>query len=449
MAKKIIIVGSGLVGSALACVLARRGHNVTIYEKRSDMRKAGYVGGRSINLALSNRGWAMLDMIGMREEIEKITLPMMGRQAHNVDGSSAYIKYGKEGQAIYSVSRGDLNIAMINKAEKTPNIKFVFDEACTNINFDTNTVEFTNTHTHAVTHATADYVFGADGAFTAIRYEMQKTPQFNFSQTYEEYGYKELTIPALPGGGWALENKALHIWPSPDHSFMMIALPNMDGSFTCTLFTSHKGDNSFDKLKTEDEVDVFFQKNFPTAYKHLPDLKKDFFVNPVGALVTMRCFPWVYKNTALIGDAAHAVVPFYGQGMNCGFEDVCVLDQILTETNENWQEALDKYQYSRKPNADAIAAMAINNYKDMRRSGEPEFQVRKKIDGLIASKFPDKYSTEYSMVTFDMVPYSHAKQRSDQQNQLLDEIMRLDKIAERWDSDIVLTMAADWIKKNR
>ena len=449
MSKHFVIVGSGLVGSALACVLARRGHQVTIYEKRSDMRKAGYVGGRSINLALSNRGWAMLDMIGMRAEVEKMCLPMKGRQVHNIDGSSAYIPYGKEGQAIYSVSRGDLNIAMINKAEKTPNIKFVFDEACTHVDFENNTATFSNTKTGAVTTVSADLIFGADGAFTAVRYEMQKTPQFNFSQTYEEYGYKELCIPPLPGGGWAIESNALHIWPSPDHSFMMIALPNLDGSFTCTLFTSHKGDNSFDKLKTEEEVDGFFKKNFPTAYKYLPDLKKDFFVNPIGALVTMRCFPWVHKNVVLIGDAAHAVVPFYGQGMNCGFEDVCVLDAILTETNENWEVALDKYQYSRKPNADAIAAMAINNYKDMRRSGEADFQIRRKIDGLIASKFPEKYSTEYSMVTFDMVPYSEAKQKSDQQSQLLDEIMRLDNIAERWNSDTVLTMAAEWIKKNR
>ena len=338
---------------------------------------------------------------------------------------------------------------MINKAEKTPNIKFIFGEACTHVNFDTNTVQFTNIVSGAITTTTADYIFGADGAFTAVRYEMQKTPQFNFSQTYEEYGYKELTIPALPGGGWAIENNALHIWPSPDHSFMMIALPNMDGSFTCTLFTSHKGDNSFEKLKTEEQVDTFFKTNFPTAYKYLPDLKKDFFVNPIGALVTMRCFPWVYKHIALIGDAAHAVVPFYGQGMNCGFEDVCVLDEILTANPDNWELALDKYQHSRKPNADAIATMAITNYKDMRRSGEKNFQLRKKIDGLIASKFPDKYSTEYSMVTFDMVPYSEAKQRSDEQSLLLDQIMHIDNIAEKWNSEEVLQMADNWIKKFR
>ena len=447
MSKHFVIIGSGLVGSVLACYLAKRGHQVSVYERRPDMRKAGYIGGRSINLALSTRGWAALDKIGMRERIEKISLPMSGRMVHNIDGSTAYIPYGKDGQSIYSVSRGDLNIELINEAEKTAGVKFYFDEQCTHIDFDKSTVQLTNAVTKQTTSVTGDYIFGSDGAFSAVRYEMQKTPQFDFSQTYESYGYKELTIPAGPNGSWNIDKGALHIWPRK--SFMMIALPNIDGSFTCTLFTSHKGENSFEKLQTENEVEDFFQKNFPSALKHLPDLKKDFFANPIGALVTMRCFPWVYKNTALIGDAAHAVVPFYGQGMNCGFEDVRILDEILDTTNENWVEALDRYQRSRKPNADAIADLALYNYIEMRDlSAQPEFQLRLKIEKKIAAHFPKKFNTLYSMVTFDQVPYAEAQSRAKEQSNLLDIIMQVEGIDSKWDSPEIMDMAEVWINRS-
>ena len=445
MSKHIVIIGGGLVGSMLSCYLAKRGHQVSVYERRPDARRAGYIGGKSINLALSNRGWAALDKIGMRERIEKISLPMSGRMVHNIDGTTAYIPYGKEGQAIYSVSRGDLNIELINEAEKSPRVKFFFDEVCSHIDFEKNTVQLTNTVTKETTSVTADHIFGSDGAFSAVRYEMQKTPQFDFSQTYETYGYKELTIPAGPNGSWHIENNTLHIWPRK--SFMMIALPNIDGSFTCTLFASYKGENGFDRLKTEKDVEDFFQAHFPSALKHLPNLKKDFFANPIGALVTMRCFPWVYKNTALIGDAAHAVVPFYGQGMNCGFEDVRILDEILDASDGNWEEALNTYQYSRKPNADAIANLALYNYIEMRDlSAQPEFQLRLKIEKKIAAHFPQKFNTLYSMVTFDQVPYAEAQKKATEQGTLLDEIMRIDNIAEKWDSPEVIEIADSWLR---
>ncbi len=445
MSKHIVIIGGGLVGSMLSCYLAKRGHQVSVYERRPDARRAGYIGGKSINLALSNRGWAALDKIGMRERIEKISLPMSGRMVHNIDGTTAYIPYGKEGQAIYSVSRGDLNIELINEAEKSPRVKFFFDEVCSHIDFEKNTVQLTNTVTKETTSVTADHIFGSDGAFSAVRYEMQKTPQFDFSQTYETYGYKELTIPAGPNGSWHIENNTLHIWPRK--SFMMIALPNIDGSFTCTLFASYKGENGFDRLKTEKDVEDFFQANFPSALKHLPNLKKDFFANPTGALVTMRCFPWVYKNTALIGDAAHAVVPFYGQGMNCGFEDVRILDEILDASDGNWEEALNTYQYSRKPNADAIANLALYNYIEMRDlSAQPEFQLRLKIEKKIAAHFPQKFNTLYSMVTFDQVPYAEAQKKATEQGTLLDEIMRINNIAEKWDSPEVIEIVDSWLR---
>jgi kynurenine 3-monooxygenase len=447
MGKKIIVAGAGLAGSVLACYLARRGHTVSVYERRPDMRQAGYIGGRSINLALSSRGWAALDKIGLREKIEKISLPMYGRMIHNIDGTTAHIPYGKDGQAIYSVSRGGLNIALIDEAERYEGVQFFFDEQCTHIDFDTGTIELTHTQTKEVKAKSADYIFGADGAFSAIRYEMQKTPQFDFSQAYEAYGYKELTIPAGPAGAWPIEKNALHIWPRK--SFMMIALPNIDGSFTCTLFAPYKGENGFENLDSAQAVENYFQTHFASALKHLPDLEKDFFANPIGALVTMRCFPWVYKNTALIGDAAHALVPFYGQGMNCGFEDVRILDEILDSTNENWEAALDQYQHSRKPNADAIADLALYNYIEMRDlSAQPEFQLRLKIEKNIAARFPGKFNTLYSMVTFDQVPYAEARQRAAQQGQLLDEIMRLPDIAARWDSGDVIKMAELWIESS-
>lgn len=444
MSKKITIAGAGLVGSVLACYLAKRGHKVSVYERRSDMRKAGYVGGRSINLALSNRGWHALDKIGLSDKIAEIAVPMSGRMVHNLDGTTAYIPYGKDGQSIYSVSRGELNRIVIDEAEKYPDIHFHFDQVCSHVDFENTTARFTHAPSGHVNTIASDYLFGADGAFSAVRYEMQKTPQFNFSQTYEEYGYKELTIPALQGGGWALERNALHIWPR--QSFMMIALPNIDGSFTVTLFTSYKGENGFDNLKTPADVTAYFQKHFPTALPHLPTLEHDFFDNPTGALVTMRCFPWVHRHTALIGDAAHAVVPFYGQGMNCGFEDVDVLDDILTASGGDWTEALDKYQHARKANADAIADLALYNYIEMRDlSGQPEFQLRLKLEKHIAASFPGKFNTLYSMVTFDRVPYAQAKAQAAHQSTLLDQLMAMDNIAERWDSAEVLKAAEEWI----
>ena len=447
MSKKIAIVGGGLVGSVLACYLAKRGHIVTVYERRGDMRLEGYVGGRSINLALSNRGWAALDKIGLRNTIEKIALPMGGRIVHQLDSTTTYIPYGKDGQAIYSVSRGELNRVLVDEAEKNYGVKFCFDERCAHIDFERNELHLVNDVTKVATTFEADYIFGGDGAFSELRYEMQKTPQFNFSQTYEEYGYKELTIPAGENNSWRIEKNALHIWARK--SFMMIALPNIDGSFTCTLFAPYKGENGFDNLKTEADVAAYFKQHFPTAVEHLPELKKHFFENPTGSLVTVKCFPWVYKNTALIGDAAHAVVPFYGQGMNCGFEDVRILDEIL-DMEPDWSKAMQQYQYSRKPNADAIADLALYNFVEMRDlSAQPEFQLRLKIEKNIAAHFPAQFSTLYSMVTFDQVPYSTAQQRAKEQGKLLDEIMSMERIAERWDSPEVMQLAEDWIAKNR
>lgn len=447
MSKKITIVGAGLVGSLLACYLSRRGHKVDVYERRSDMRIAGYVGGRSINLALSHRGWKALKKIGLDKTVSPIAIPMKGRMIHDMQGNTSFFAYGKEDQAIYSISRGDLNRIMVEQADSFPNVDFHFDEKCADIDFSKNTIRFENTKTGQLTVSNSDVIFGADGAYSQVRYQMQTTPNFNIHQHHEPYGYKELHIHPDANGGHRMEKHALHIWPRGN--FMMIALPNTDGSFTVTLFNAFKGENSFEQLTDAQSVNQFFRKHFADALPLIPDLEQTFFENPTSSLVTIRCYPWRAGNTCLIGDAAHAIVPFYGQGMNCGFEDVNELDDILTATSENWNESLDKFQVQRKPNGDAILDLALHNYIEMRDlSGRPDFQLRTKIEKYIAEAFPDKFMTHYSMVTFSDLSYFEAKTRGEKQNELLDAIMQMDNIESRWNSDAVLKKAEEWISAN-
>jgi kynurenine 3-monooxygenase len=448
MQKNIAIVGAGLVGSMLACYLSRRGHKVSVYERRPDMRKAGYIGGRSINLALSHRGWKALKGVGLEEAVSKISIPMKGRVIHDINGGTAFIPYGKDDQAIYSVSRGELNKIMVIEAEKFNDVNFYFDKRCAAIDFNNNIITLHDDGTKEDKRVQADVIFGADGAFSQVRYEMQKTPNFNLMQQHEEYGYKELEIPAGKNGEHVIEKNALHIWPRK--SFMMIALPNLDGSFTVTLFAPFKGENSFENIKTEAQAEAYFKTNFADAVPLMPKLKEDFFANPTSSLVTVKCFPWKHQNACLIGDAAHAVVPFYGQGMNCGFEDVQELNTILDATKENWDDALNKLQLQRKPNADAIADLALYNFIEMRDlSGREDFQLRLKIEKKIAQKFADKFMTHYAMVTFSDLSYSEAKKRGEQQSGLLDSIMAIPGIESKWDDEEVLKLAGKWIDENR
>lgn len=446
--KNIVIVGAGLVGSLLAFYMSRRGHRVAAYERRPDMRVAGYIGGRSINLALSHRGWKALKKVGLESEVQKMVIPMHGRMIHDIDGSNHFIPYGKEDQAIYSISRGDLNKLLVNEAEKAEGVNFLFDHRCSRIDFERNNITFEDNMGERYDHAHADVIFGADGAYSEVRYEMQRTPNFNIHQQHEPYGYKELHIPPGPGGKHLLEKNALHIWPRG--SFMLIALPNLDGSFTVTLFASFYGENSFEQWTTPDRVQQFFEKQFANVLPIMPDLPKTFFENPTSSLVTIRSYPWKYKNTCLIGDAAHAIVPFYGQGMNCGFEDVNELDDLLNTLGEDWDKVLDTFQQQRKPNADAILDLALYNYIEMRDlSGREDFQLRLKIEKRIAEAFPDKFMTHYAMVTFSDLSYSEAKKRGEEQNELLDQLMALPGITTRWESDEVLEIAKAWIKRKR
>ncbi|MES2622267.1 MAG: NAD(P)/FAD-dependent oxidoreductase [Bacteroidota bacterium] len=447
MQKHITIIGAGLVGSLLACYMSRRGHRVSVYERRPDMRVADFVGGRSINLALSHRGWKALKKIGLDKAVKKISIPMKGRMIHDLQGNTKLIPYGKAGQAIYSVSRGELNKLMVKEADKLEGVNFYFDQRCTAIDFDKNQLIFENGEGEKTAINDAEIIFGADGAYSEVRYKMQITSNFNIDQQHEPYGYKELHISAREDGTHQLEKNALHIWPRG--SFMLIALPNMDGSFTLTLFNSFSGENSFQKLNDADAVNHFFAKFFPDALLLMPDVAKTFFENPTSSLVTIRCYPWKYKHACLIGDAAHAIVPFYGQGMNCGFEDVNELDDILSTYGENWDEVLDKFQQQRKPNGDAILDLALYNYIEMRDlSGREDFQLRLKIETKIAETFSEQFMTHYSMVTFSDLSYSEAKERGEKQNELLNKLMTLPDIENKWNSEEVMHVAEEWIKAN-
>jgi len=441
MKKEVIIVGAGLVGSLLSIYLAKRGYSIKVYERRGDMRKAKVEAGRSINLALSDRGILALEKIGLADEISKISIPMHGRFIHNLDGTTAFQPYGKQGQYINSVSRGELNKKLLNLAEQN-NVKIFFQEKCATFNWRENAVEFINTKNGNSTEARASLIFGADGAFSAARLQHQlHYDRFEYHQYYIDCGYKELTIPEGPGGSFLLDKNALHIWPRKD--YMLIALPNLDGSFTCTLFFPFEGEQSFENLDTEEKVTIFFEKTFPGLTELIPDLNQQFFHNPTSSLVTVKCFPWIRGDKfALIGDAAHAIVPFFGQGMNCGFEDCRILDELIEQNGEDWQTILQQYQALRKPDGDAIADLAINNFIEMReKTADPKFLLQKKIEARLHEKYPEKWIPAYSQVTFSpYIRYSEALKRGQMQETIMQEVMNLSGIEEKWGSEDIEKM---------
>lgn len=441
MKKEITILGAGLVGSLLSIYLSRRGYNVSIYERRPDMRREKISAGKSINLALSERGWRGLEGVGIGDDIRKVAIAMNSRAIHNVKGEIVYQPYGKEGQAIYATSRGLLNCEMMNLAEKS-GVTIHFNERCTGADLERGIARFENHDTKKITEVKSDLIFGADGAFSAARLQLQlSTDRFEYSQHYIEHGYKELVIPAGGNSDWLIEKNALHIWPRG--GYMLIALPNLDGSFTCTLFFPYEGEESFAALKTEKDVHDFFNRVFPDAVPLMPTLAADFFANAIGSLVTVKCFPWRYKDKmCLIGDAAHAIVPFFGQGMNCGFEDCTVLNQLLDEYKDDWQKVLPEFEKQRKPNSDAIAKLALDNFVEMRDLvGSEKFLLRKKIEARISEKYPDKWLSLYSQVTFSPhIPYSAALSNGRKQDQIMNKVMAMNDIEQKWNSDEVEKM---------
>ncbi|MBC7949297.1 MAG: FAD-dependent monooxygenase [Chitinophagaceae bacterium] len=440
MKKEIIIAGAGLVGSLLSIYLTRRNYSVSIYERRTDMRKEQAEAGRSINLALSDRGLLALERVGLAEEIRNLAIPMHGRFIHGLDGSTAFQPYGRQGQYILSISRAELNKRLMTVAE-SQGVNIHFGERCTSIDWNTNCVQFENITSGDITDVTADLIFGADGAYSATRlqHQLQHT-LFDYHQYYIDCGYKELTIPAGPSGSFLLEKNALHIWPRKD--YMLIALPNQDGSFTCTLFFPFVGEHSFANLDTSEKAIEFFKKTFPDTLSLIPDLGEQFLRNPISSLVTVKCYPWVREDRfALIGDAAHAIVPFFGQGMNCGFEDCRILDELVESSQGDWKKTLQAFQETRKPDADAIADLAVNNFTEMReRTADPKFLLQKKIEARLHEKFPDKWIPAYSQVTFSPhTRYSEALKKGRLQESIMQDVMKRPGIEEEWDDDDVLS----------
>jgi kynurenine 3-monooxygenase len=438
MKKEITIIGAGLVGSLLSIYLKKRGYDVTIYERRGDMRKATVAAGRSINLALSDRGIKALEEVGIMEEIKKIAIPMHGRYIHNADGTNAYQAYGADGQYINSVSRGELNKKLMDLAEAN-GVQINFNEKCEHIDFVENELYFKNEQTQQLTTHHSPLTFGSDGSYSASRLTHQlQHHRFQYQQYYIDFGYKELTIPAGVNGEFLLEKNGLHIWPRGN--YMLIALPNMDGSFTCTLFFPFEGEPSFATLTTKESVQLFFEKTFTNAAALMPTLVEDFFNNPTSSLVTVKCFPWIREDKfALIGDAAHAIVPFFGQGMNCGFEDCSVLNNLIDKHKEDWKLILDEYQTIRKPDGDAIAELALTNFIEMRdKVGDAKFLVQKKIEAAFSKKHPDKWTPAYSQVTFSpQIRYSDALKNSVKQQSIMDEVMKIENIENKWQEDFV------------
>jgi kynurenine 3-monooxygenase len=410
MPKQIAIVGAGLAGPLLACFLSRDGFDVTLYERRSDPRIAGFVGGRSINLALSERGIDALRRVGLADEVLNNVIPMRGRMLHEPDGSVAFQYYSSNHtDAINSVSRAGLNLILLNAAEKC-GAKLVFDHRCVSLDLEPARPRMTFENGATID---ADLIVGADGAYSVVRQQMQKREGFNFSQSYLEHGYKELTIPPTKSGDFAMEKNALHIWPRG--TYMMIALPNQDRSFTCTCFWPFQ---TFDELKSREQIEGFFRTNFADAVPLMPTLVEDFQRNPNGSLLTVRCFPWNYQNKAvLLGDAAHAIVPFYGQGMNAAFEDCVTLSECL---HKNLTDRLEEYVQLRKPNTDAIAEMALHNFVEMRdHVASRSFLIKKKIAHAMHRMFPNTFIPLYNMISFSTIPYETAQQRAKRQAAIL------------------------------
>lgn len=448
MEKSAIIVGAGLVGSLWAVYLAKAGYKVKIYERRPDIRKAEITAGKSINLALSKRGWTALEKVGVEDSIKEIAIPMTGRIMHDTEGDTTYQPYGKEGQAIFSVSRGGINARMMDIAEQKGNAEIVYNKQCTGADLEAGIVYLKDTQTRETMEDQADVVFACDGAFSAVRYNaMQKTDRFDYNQDFIDDGYRELLLPANEDGSYKLDKNALHIWPRG--RFMLIALANEDGTFTCTLFMPFEGENSFETLTTDEAVDKFFKETFPDFYDMCPDLLNSWHGHPLSSLAIVRCYPWTKGRFALMGDAAHATVPFYGQGMNGGFEDCTVMAELMEKYNEDWPKVFEEYQKLRKPDGDALQDLSVHNYYVMRDYvADPMFLLQKKIEGRFSKLYPNKWMPLYSQVSFSNIRYSEAWNAGKKQDAIMKKVMDRPDIENVWDSKEIEDNILQLIEEN-
>jgi len=434
---EIGVVGAGLVGSLLSIFLARRGFRVDVFERRPDMRTENISAGRSINLAVSTRGIRALKKAGLDEQILQLAVPMRGRMIHGLDGQLNLLPYGKnDSEYINSISRAALNKMLMSEAQKSGTVDIHFNQKCLGMDVEKGILSFHNEQDNQYTDVVSNIVLGTDGSASAIRHDMCKLPQYTCHESTLNYGYKELEISAGPTGQFKMEKNALHIWPRG--TYMLIALPNSDGSYTCTLFLPWEGEISFEKLKTPADVRKFFEQHFADAAPLIDDLEETFFANPTGQMVTVKCQPWnLDERVLLLGDAAHAIVPFFGQGMNAGFEDLTILDDCIEqhmkqggplyvnrrdgetmtdvhsrrmqEGSTGWLHVFEDFVSRRKIDTDAIADMAVENFVEMRdKVADPKFQLEKAVEKILQNTFSGQYISRYSLVTFTNVPYSFA-----------------------------------------
>ena len=432
----ITIAGAGPVGALLAVVLGRVGFQVKLFESRPDSRKQSIYQGKSINIALSDRGWLALDSVGIDQQIRDHAIPMSKRVMHGLDGTLTSQSYGKQGQAIWSVSRSGINEQLLDLAEAEASVEVHFEQRLREVDFNSAGASFS--HQGGSNEVQADYLFGADGAYSKVRRLAQETPRFSYSQSFMPQCYIELTIPPNADGSFKMEKEALHIWPRKD--FMLIALPNPDGSFTCTLFLNYEGEVSFASLTEQVQVEEFFNHNFPDAMPLLDEPIEEFVQKTANPLFLVHIDPWVINNkVALIGDAAHAMVPFYGQGMNCGFEDCRELSELIEQHQGDWEKIFPAYHQKRKANADAITELARRNFVEMSDlSGDPAFLLQKKIEAKFHQMYPELWVPLYSMVTFSpRLPYADAMAIGEQQKTIMQQIMQIPDIEDCWQEEFV------------
>ena len=442
--KKIIIVGAGLVGSLLGVLLGKRGYEIELYEQRGDQRKVDADSGRSINLALSSRGIKAFQDAGIYEKIKPLLIPMRGRMLHQADGSQQFSPYGqREHEVIYSVPRDELNKLMVNEAVVAEPVHVIFDQKCIGVDFENRTAKFENTVDGNVSEKQFDLIIGSDGAGSRVRRDLIPAVDGESTSEFLEHDYKELEIPAGPDGEYQIEKEALHIWPRG--GFMLIALPNLDGSFTVTLFLKKEGDPSFESLKDLESVLAFFKEHFSSAIPLMPDLESDYFDNPSGILGTVKCSPWFHSDCGLIlGDASHAIVPFHGQGMNSGFEDCSELIRLLDEYDEDWATVLPEFSKQRKPNTDAIADMAIENHMTMQKSViDPKYHLKKEIGFELERRFPETFIPRYSLVMFHNIPYAEAFRRGLIQSEILDQLVEEVEEIEQIDFELAAKLVTE------
>lgn len=430
----IIVIGAGLVGSLLSMFLARNGYQVEVFERGADPRQNGHNFGRSINLTLCERGLNVLDRVGVGSAVRDLTVPVYGRLIHDVEGKLTYQPYGNHREAIYSIERNELNKVLLDFAERNFRINFSFQQKCLDVDLAAPSVELKNQVTGETTRHQADRIFGADGAFSAVRQQMQKKTRLNFSQQYWSQGYKELQVPFSINKKWTLEKNAIHMWPRGN--YMLLGFPNLDGSFTCSLHLPFEGPLSFESIRTEDDLRALFNDSFPDAVSTIPGLVSEFFAHPANFMITIKCAPWSYQGkVALIGDSAHSIFPSYGQGANAGFEDCAALFDCMKKYGDDWSRVLTEFEKLRHPNTDAIADLCIEHFHELRdHVGTPKFLLKKEIERKLNDAYPEKYLDLYSMISFTQMPYTEALRVDREQQAIVDRIMSVKEVDKKLNS---------------